>query len=48
VRNVGYKFVRPVRGVGAREQARIEGERDKTGAGEQADAADPDPARAPA
>ncbi len=48
VRNVGYKFVRPVRGTGAREQARIEGERDRTGAGEQADAGDPDPARAPA
>jgi len=48
VRNVGYKFVRPVRGTRAREQARIEGERDRTGAGEQADAVDPDPARAPA
>ena len=48
VRNVGYKFVRPVRGAGAREQARIDGEQDSTGAGEQADAADPDPARAPA
>src|ERR671916_3089097 len=48
VRNVGYKFVRPVRGAGAREQARIEGEQDSAGAGEQADARDPDPARAPA
>ncbi|MDQ3988930.1 MAG: response regulator transcription factor [Actinomycetota bacterium] len=47
VRNVGYKFVRPARGVGAREQARIDGERDRTGSGEQADAGDPDPARAP-
>src|SRR5918997_958648 len=46
VRNVGYRFVRPVRGAGAREQARIDGEQDSTGAGEQADAADPDPARA--
>ncbi|MQA15426.1 MAG: DNA-binding response regulator [Pseudonocardiaceae bacterium] len=28
VRNVGYKFVRPVRGVGAREQARVEAEQE--------------------
>ncbi len=47
VRNVGYKFVRPVRGVGAREQARIEGERstETAEAEAEAEAGDADPAR---
>ncbi len=44
VRNVGYKFVRPVRGVGARERAHAEREAEEAEeAGQQAAPADPEP-----
>jgi DNA-binding response OmpR family regulator len=40
VRNVGYKFVRPVRGVGAREQAHAEREAEEAEEAEEADQAE--------